>query len=163
MTSKPFSQRMARTGAGPGVARAGMAPALMAGLLWLMAGLSGGYWLLQTWGHTAWVPVPAVAPSVPQADVATVARALGASAASLNAQAGPAAQTRFRLWGMVEQPGQQGAALIAVDGQPPRPIRVGDTVSEGLVLQAIDRRVVRLGPNQGGPTTLELNLPAAPE
>ena len=154
---------MARSSAGLGVVRAGMAPALMAGLLWLLAGLSGGYWLLHIWGSTAWVSVPAVAPSVPQADVATVARALGASAASLNTQVVPSPQTRYRLWGMVEQAGQQGAALIAVDDQPPRPVRVGDTVSEDLILQSVDRRVARLGSTRRGPTTLELSLPAAVE
>jgi general secretion pathway protein C len=43
----------------------------------------------------------------------------------------------------------QGIALIAVDGKPPRPFRVGATVEDSLVLQAVARRGATLGPAQG--------------
>ena len=59
--------------------------------------------------------------------------------------------------------GQQsggGAALIAVDGQPAKPFRVGAVVVDGeLVLQSLGRREARLGASRGAPTTLTLELP----
>ena len=59
--------------------------------------------------------------------------------------------------------GQQsggGAALIAVDGQPAKPFRVGAVVVDGeLVLQSLGRREARLGASRGAATTLTLELP----
>jgi general secretion pathway protein C len=159
----PFSQRMVRLAPAPGAARSAAAPLVVAGVLWLAAGLSMGYWVLQSVGRKPWEPVPALATSVPQADVATVARALGAAAKVPEAAAEPAPQSRYQLWGMVAQPALQGgAALIAVGDEPPRPIQVGDAVSEGLILQSVTDGIARLGPSRQGPTTLELNLPVAP-
>ena len=54
---------------------------------------------------------------------------------------------------------QAGAALIAVNGQPPRPYRVGASLEGGLVLQAVSRRSARLGASMNGPATVELTLP----
>ncbi|QCB48713.1 general secretion pathway protein C [Hydrogenophaga sp. PAMC20947] len=145
----------------PGTARSAAAPLVVTGLLWLAAGLSMGYWVLQSVGRKQWEPVPALASSVPQADIATIARALGAAAVVAETPAAPAAQTRYRLWGMVAQPARQGgAALIAVGDEPPRPVQVGDAVSDGLVLQSVAKGIARLGPSRQGPTTIELNLPA---
>ncbi len=53
-----------------------------------------------------------------------------------------------------------GAALIAVDGKPARPFRVGTLVEEGLVLQSLEGRRALLGAERGGPSTLTLELPA---
>jgi general secretion pathway protein C len=50
-------------------------------------------------------------------------------------------------------------ALIAVDGKPARPFRVGATIDEGLVLQAVEGRRARLGPGVDAPSTLTLELP----
>ena len=52
-----------------------------------------------------------------------------------------------------------GCALIAVNGQPPRPYRVGASLEGGLVLQAVSRRSARLGASMNGPATVELTLP----
>ena len=159
----PFSQRMARLKPASSPSRFAAGPVVVTGLLWLAAGLSMGYWVLQSFGHKAWEPVPALASSVPQADMATIARALGAAAVLPDAPAAPPPQTRYKLWGMVAQPARDsGAALIAVGDDPPRPIHVGDTVSEGLVLQSVADGVARLGPSRQGTSTLELVLPEAP-
>ncbi len=74
-----------------------------------------------------------------------------------------AAPPRYNLLGVVAVGTQDGAALIAVDGQPPRPYRVGASLdgSSGLVLQAVTRSAVRLGPSLGVPATVELTLPEA--
>jgi len=66
--------------------------------------------------------------------------------------------SRFVLLGVLGN-AQGGSALIAVDGKPPKPVRVGATVAEGWTLrQARDRRAVL----SQGSTELELTLPALP-
>lgn len=143
------------------------APAVAAGLLWLAAGLSAGYGVLQAVGRTSVMPVAASPVAVPSADPAAVARALGARAAASPVEAAPAAAAvaeapRYTLQGVIASVGQQGAALIAVNGQSARPFRVGSVVDVGLVLQSVSRQKVRLGATVGGPTTLELALPVTP-
>jgi general secretion pathway protein C len=164
MVKVPFSVRMkarSATSAPAPAVRAG--PAFAAGLLWLAAGLSAGYWLLQLWGHGPLTPVSAIAGNPIQADAALVARALGAlPEVQAAAPVAPPASSRFQLIGLVSQRGRGGAALIAVDGAPPRPFTVGSVVDSGWVLQSVDRRQVRLGADRRGPTTLELNLPDPP-
>jgi general secretion pathway protein C len=136
---------------------------MAAGLLWLAAGLSAGYWFLQVKGQGAWTPVQGLAPSAPQADTATVARALGATLSLAPAAAAPSAPVaRLQLLGVVVQGRQQGAALIAVDGLAARPWRVGAEVADGLVLQSVGRRSIQLGETRSGPTTLELAMPPQP-
>jgi len=140
-----------------------LAPALAAGLLWLAAGLSAGYWGLLAWGRSPLTPVAAVAAPQPQTDVAAVARVLGAVPDVQAVVAAPMAlASRFRLLGVVSRPGQQGAALIALDGQPPRPYTVGAALEGGLVLQSVDRRAAKLGPERHGPASVELSLPPQP-
>lgn len=141
----------------------GRAPTLAAGLLWLAAGLSAGYWVLLAWGQSPVTPVSGVAPVQVTADAAAVARTLGALPANTASNAAPAAPPRYNLLGVVAAGAQDGAALIAVDGQPPRPYRVGAPLDGGLVLQAVTRRTVRLGPALGAPTTVELTLPELAE
>lgn len=141
------------------------APTVAAGLLWLAAGLSAGYGVLQAVGRTSVMPVAASPVAVPSADPAAVARALGARAAASPVEAAPVAVAeapRYNLQGVIASVGQQGAALIAVNGQPARPFRVGSVVDAGLVLQSVSRQKVRLGATVGGPTTLELALPVTP-
>lgn len=169
MRQKPFSQRLVQgsrsVGAGqPPAGTVGLrsGPALAAGLLWLAAGLSAGYWFLQARGHGPWMPVQGLAPSAPQADVDSVAEALGAMTVAEQPDAAPAPASRLQLLGVVTQGRQQGAALIAVDGQPPRPWRVGAVVEEGLVLQSVGRRTVQLGETRSGPTTMTLEMPPQP-
>ncbi len=46
-----------------------------------------------------------------------------------------------------------------MDNQPAKPFRVGATVAEGLVLQALGRRQARLGPSHDGAATVTLEIP----
>ena len=55
-------------------------PGLVAGLLWLLAGLSAGYWILLALGRSPVTPVAGALPLTMAGDVASVARALGAAA-----------------------------------------------------------------------------------
>lgn len=140
-------------------------PALVAGLFWLLAGLSAGYWVLQMWGNSSATPVSAATGALPVVDSRSVAIALGVADAPA-ATAAPEPQpvvTRYALFGLVADNRQQGAALISVDGQPPKPYPVGAELEGGVVLQSVGERSVRLGPSLSGPHTIELNLPPVPE
>lgn len=138
-------------------------PPLVAGLLWLVAGLSAGYWVLQALGRSPVTPVPAAVSAPPVVDTALLARALGAMPAAVSmAEAPPAAASRYALQGVVAVGTARGAALIAVDGQPARPFGLGAEVSAGLLLQAVTAQQARLGPALEGPTSLTLDMPPKP-
>ncbi len=55
-------------------------------------------------------------------------------------------------------PSGGGVALIAVDGKPARPYRIGAALDDGLVLQALGRRSASIGP-PGGAASMLLELP----
>lgn len=67
--------------------------------------------------------------------------------------------SRFSLLGVVAARSHDGAALIAVDGKPPRPYRVGAAVDDTLVLQSVQPRRAVLSSSVGGPPVLTLELP----
>jgi general secretion pathway protein C len=67
--------------------------------------------------------------------------------------------SRFQLLGVLAGGPNAGAALIAVDGKPAKPFRVGAVVSDGLVLQSAQGRRVSLGVALDGAPTLTLDLP----
>ena len=131
-------------------------------VLWALALASVVYWGLRLSAAPTGLAVSAVAPAPPAPDAQALARLLGAlpSQAAMAPQA-VASPNRFVLVGVLA--GQQsggGAALIAVDGQPAKPFRVGAVVVDGeLVLQSLGRREARLGASQGAATTLTLELP----
>ncbi|MDB5749783.1 MAG: hypothetical protein JWP65_204, partial [Ramlibacter sp.] len=67
--------------------------------------------------------------------------------------------SRFQLIGVAAGASSGGgAAVIAVDGKPGRPYRVGSLVEEGLVLQSVQGRRAVLAA-MGGPPALTLELP----
>jgi general secretion pathway protein C len=128
--------------------------------LWALVAASAVYWGLKL---TARPGGPAVAPiamrAPPPPDPATVARLLGASPAAAAAPVASLA-SRFALVGVVASRSHRGAALIAVDGKPAKPYRVGAAVDEGLVLQAVESRRAVLAASADGPPVLTLDLPA---
>ncbi|WP_260396770.1 hypothetical protein [Variovorax sp. KBW07] len=93
------------------------------------------------------------------ADSDAVARLLGVLPASSTAPVAPEAASRFALSGVVADPSKQGAALISIDGKPPRPFRVGSKVGEGYVLQSVGVRAATLGAQLDGPAAFTLQLP----
>ncbi|MBX3609739.1 MAG: general secretion pathway protein C [Hydrogenophaga sp.] len=141
-------------------------PALVAVLLWAAAGLSVGYWVLQVLGQSPLTPVAATA-SLPVApEPAALARVLGAApeaVVAVEAAAPPPLASRFQLLGVIAEGAEGGAALIAVDGQPPKPYRVGAELEGGVVLQSVQRRSARLVPvGSSGGAPIELSLPPPP-
>ncbi|MFC5496223.1 type II secretion system protein N [Caenimonas terrae] len=130
-------------------------------ILWLLAAGSCVYWALRMAPRAAPAAVAAPVRQPFAADPAAVARLLGASPVLASAPAQPSASlaSRFSLLGVVAWRTNHGAALIAVDGKPPRPFRVGSAIDEGLVLQSVEGRKAVLAAAAGGPPVLTLELP----
>lgn len=87
-----------------------------------------------------------------------VALALGGGKQPVTASAVPAA-SRYVLTGVVADQSQGGAALIAVDGKPPKAVRVGATVDGSLVLQSVTARRAVLAADAKSPASVTLELP----
>jgi general secretion pathway protein C len=128
-------------------------------VLWALVAASAVFWGLKFTARTGAGPgVPVAAHATAPADPAAIARLLGASPAAAQAPAVSAA-SRFSLVGVVSNPSHQGAALISVDGKPPKPFRIGAAVDDRLVLQSVDSRKAVLGESATGPAVVTLDLP----
>lgn len=104
-------------------------------------------------------PAAPPAPAVALLGEAELARLLGDAGTSASEPV-PGPGSRFVLLGVIAGASGQGAALIAVDGQPARPFRVGMAVAPGFVLQRVAAREVMLADTPDGPVKLTLPLPA---
>lgn len=129
-----------------------------------LAAASAAFWGLKGWSPAMSSAAPAVmlaqvSPVSPQA----VARALGGGLASAPAASGmqaPPAISRYVLVGVVAAGHSRGgAALISVDGQEAKPVRVGGRVDGGLVLQSVAGRRAVLSSDVGAPADITLELP----
>lgn len=133
-------------------------------VVWAAAAASAAYWVMKFAGSDPSVPrVAAATRQAAPADPMVVARLLGhTTGASPAAAAQAPTSSRLTLLGVVADRSQHGAALIAVDGKPAKPFRVGTAIEEGLVLQSVGPRKATLGESVDGPAsvTLELPLPA---
>ncbi len=133
-------------------------------LLWALAGLSAGWWGLKmvASGSAMTVAAPAAARLPEPVDPVVLGRLLGAGpgpADGTGPVAAPSLASRFVLMGVVAGWAGGGTVLLSVDGQPPKPYRVGSTVAEGLVLQSVQGRRATLGQSLRGPVAVTLELP----
>ena len=67
--------------------------------------------------------------------------------------------SRYVLLGVVADRDHSGAALIAVDGKPAKPYRVGARVDDGLLLQSVAPRRAVLASSADAPASVTLELP----
>jgi len=133
--------------------------------LWALAAGSVVYWGLKLGTGEARVDVPpAPARPVAAVDPAALARLLGAAPEAVAAPiAAPSLASRFRLVGVAAGASSGGgAAVIAVDGKPARPYRVGSVIEEGVMLQSVRARQAVLGAPGTGQPLLTLELPPPP-
>ena len=128
-------------------------------LVWGAVAFSAVTWGLR-WSATGAAPsnATAAAQTLPEVDATAAARSLGA--APVQAAAAPTLASRFQLQGVMAGGPNAGAALIAVDGKPAKPYRVGAVVADGMVLQSVEGRRISVGASMDGPQTLLLELPA---
>jgi general secretion pathway protein C len=129
--------------------------------LWALAAASAVFWGLRWAAPPDIAAPPAATRSQIEPDPAAVAQALGSASNQPVVAAPPEAASRFALLGVVAGADRQGAALIAVDGKPARPFKVGATVADGFVLQSLTARSAALGAG-GGESALVLQLPTRP-
>jgi general secretion pathway protein C len=136
--------------------RSGLATFCLAGA----AAASLTYWTLQ-WpsaGHNTTVAAAQVTSAT--IDSGRLARLLGqAAATSPQPSAAPPVVARFVLVGVIAQGSQRGSALIAVDGKPAKPFRVGETVADGQVLLRVKPRSVTLATDMAQDHGIDLALP----
>ncbi len=95
-------------------------------------------------------------------DTARIAQLLGASAAPVsNAAVAAAVNTasNFRLEGVIAQKKGSGSALIAIGSDKAKPYKVGDRLSDELVLQSVSARGATLAASLQAPASIELELP----
>jgi general secretion pathway protein C len=129
--------------------------------VWALVAASTAFWGIKIFAATRPVPPGAQAPQAVAAN-GPMERLFGAVAVA--AVAAPAAHPeseRFQLVGVIAPPGgaaQGGFAIVALDGQPARPWRVGALVDGNTSLLAVSKRGAEFGP-QGGPTAFTLQLP----
>jgi general secretion pathway protein C len=129
-------------------------------VLWALVAGSAVYWGMKMSARAGGAAMaPAVVRTPAAAEPAALARLLGASPATTAAAPVPSAASRFALVGVVASRSERGAALIAVDGKPAKPFRVGTMIEEGLVLQSVTARRAVLAQSATGPAVVTLELP----
>ena len=126
-----------------------------------LAAASVVYWSLKVWGlSTPTVPSAALVESMPVASSQAIARALGGGMAPVVAASTPAAvASRYSLIGVVAGRIRAGAALISIDGQDAKPVRVGNLVDNDMVLESVNGRQAVLASSTGNATKMTLDMP----
>jgi general secretion pathway protein C len=128
-------------------------------LVWLLVGLCTAYWAFKfvttkTVEATAALATPSVV-----VDSKAVAKLLGATDNVAKQSITTAASTKFVLFGLAATAGGKGVALIALDGKPARPYRVGSVVADDLVLKSISKTGVILAASLSATDGVTLELP----
>ena len=131
----------------------------------MWAALAGSlvFWGLRLFARPVAVPPQVQTVAIDQAVRGDVLRLLGAVAPVGEAAAPPpAAAARFKLVGAVASTGAGPSwAVLSVDDQPARVVRLGASVDGQWVLQGVTAKGVSLGP-AGAAAQLTLELPQLP-
>lgn len=134
-------------------------PKAITAVVWAAAAGSVLYWGLRlSAGRNAAAAMPPAVVVSASIDTQALGRVLG----GMSAQAIPQASlsSRFALQGVVAGAPGGAAALIAIDGNPAKPYRVGSPVEDGLILQSASARQAKLATSSDGPILVTLEMPA---
>ena len=97
--------------------------------------LGAGVWIALLWAPGPADPPPLLASAPPAGfDTAPVAAWFG----------GAQARVRVEVQGLIASGDERGAALLSVDGAPPRAYRVGDVLAPGVVLAGVTPEGARI-------------------
>ena len=126
------------------------------------------FWVLKLSSAGGSEPVMAVESAPAVVDPQSLVRALGGGVASTAPEVVGGPPQRMRLVGVVSTPTQQGAALISLDGKPPKPYAVGGMVEGVWSLRSVQpRRAVLSAVHAGQAATQDddvvLEIPEKPE
>ena len=83
-------------------------------------------------------------------------------AVAMQAQAHDPLASRLKLLGVAKAGSSRGVALIALDGQAAKPVRRGEEVLPGWVLQSVDLDQASIGSDMQTPPALVLPMPKRP-
>jgi general secretion pathway protein C len=129
-------------------------------LVWLLVGLCTAYWAFKFVTTTPVEATAALATPTVVVDSKAIAKLLGATDNVAKQPATiAAASTKFVLFGLAATAGGKGYALIALDGKPARPYRVGSLVADDLVLKSISKTGVVLAASLTADDGVSLELP----
>jgi general secretion pathway protein C len=137
---------------------------LSAFVIWALVAACAAFWGLRLVVRAPSAPAHTVAAGDAAPARVDLTRLLGAPPSTAVAAAQvPAISSRFQLTGVMapKVPGDQGIALIAVDGKMPRAYRVGSMIDGELVLQSVSLRTASIGPVRGAPAVV-LEVPPLP-
>jgi general secretion pathway protein C len=129
-------------------------------LVWLLVGMCAAYWVYK-FATTRQVAATAVA-SVPvvAVDAKVVAKLLGATEEPAGKVAAPVSTTKFSLSGVAASQRGAGYALIAMDGKPAKPYRLGARLNEDYILKKITSDGAVLAVSRTAPDAVTLELAA---
>lgn len=133
-------------------------------VIWALVAAIAVFWLLRLTAQGPSAPHAALVTSQNLPVRAELSRVLGSTPVIAAPQvAPPELSSRFVLSGVMapKTVGASGLALIAVDGNPPRPYSLGAHLDENFVLLAVTLRSASIGPVGGAPL-LTLELPLLP-
>ena len=128
-------------------------------LIWLLASLCAAYWAFKFVTTKPVEATAALAAPTVVVDAKAVAKLLGATDNIAAKAVNTPASTKFVLFGLANSAGGQGVALIALDGKPAKPYRVGSMVADNLVLKSISKTGVMLASSLQAPDGVTLELP----
>lgn len=127
--------------------------------VWLMAVLSGAYWALKfVTVNPVNAAFAAAAPAV-VVDSTAVAKLLGATNSIAGKTIVTPASSKYALFGLAVTGSGTGVALIATDGKPAKPYRVGSKVADDWVLKSVSRTEAILATAVNAPDGMKLELP----
>jgi len=122
--------------------------------IWALVAGSALFWGLRVFVQAPTAPRETVVAQVSAGMRGDLTRLFGAEPVPVAAANEPelAADSRFQLIGVVSprsgRAANEGLALIAVDGKPPKAFRVGAVVEGNTVLQSVRARGATLGPRR---------------
>ena len=128
-------------------------------LVWLLVGLCAAYWAFKFVTTKPVEATAALATPTVVVDSKAIAKLLGATDVAAKKPTTMAASTKFTLFGLAATAGGQGVALIALDGKPARPYRVGSLVADDLMLKSISKTGVLLAASLTSTDGMTLELP----
>ena len=136
-------------------------------LVWALVAGTCVFWGARLLARPTGSVAPVVAMDTGLTANADVSRLLGAAPPAELAplEVAPQVSSRFRLTGVVapKSGGDQGLALISVDGNPPRVYRVGAAIDGDLMLREVNLRTATVASSRSSndpSTSFVLELPA---
>jgi general secretion pathway protein C len=128
-------------------------------LIWLLVGLCTAYWAFKFAATKTVEATAALAAPTVVVDSKAIGKLLGATDVVTAKALNTPASTKFALFGLANSVGGQGVALIALDGKPAKPYRVGSLVADNFILKSISKTGVVLATSLKSPDGVTLELP----